>query len=200
MKKKKAIILVLSLFMLTSSAIAQGLRPYAVSVSYAGEMITHPGAKVALEYRLRRWNKVKKSKRGLANTRSKAEDINFGVGFFYHEDYQTALFVLPEYHYMNANRKGFFWGVGGGLGYMRSFVPSTYEYDPGTGEVNEVIAGHHYGLAGVHFSFGQDLYIKRQQPVKYFIKPQFLLAFPNYPRFVGYFLLEAGLSFKLSDR
>ena len=65
-----------------AAGMAQGIRPYAVSVSYVGEMITHPGAKMSLDYRLRRWNKVKKSKRGLANTRSKAEDLNFGIGFF----------------------------------------------------------------------------------------------------------------------
>ena len=191
---------VMVLLFIANSLMAQiSFRPTSIAVSYVGEMITHPGGKITLEYQYKRWNDVKKNKRGLAKTKFKARNFNLGVGSFYHKDYQIAAYIIPEFDFFRANRKGKFWSYGAGLGYMRTIIQNTYSVND-NGVVEETLAGHNYAVASMYISFGKDFYIAKERPFRYFIKPQFMIAYPNYPNLVGYFLLEAGVSFKLSDR
>jgi len=169
--------------------------PSNISVSYVGEMITNPGAKISLNYTLKHWRSISKDGRGLAKTHIKNYQLNFSGGFFYHKRYQTALFFLPEFEYHSANRKGRFWGVGAGLGYMRTLIPNTFEVNE-NGEVNSVNAGHNYGLASIYLTFGRDFYIAKNKNWKYFIKPQYVMAIPGFPNITSYFLLELGVAYR----
>lgn len=170
--------------------------PHNIGVSYIGETVTHPGAKLSLMYNLAQWNKVNKSKHGLAKTRRRNTTLNVNFGGFYHKRYQTAIFFLPEIEFSQSNKKGWYWATGVGAGYMRTIIPNTYEVQE-DGSVSEVNAGHNYGMASIYFAYGKDLYIQNQKRWRFFLKPQFALVLPSFPAVTGYFLLEAGVAYKL---
>jgi len=189
-------IFVLLVFVSTSTCAQFSVAPHNIGISYIGETITHPGAKLSLMYNLDHWNKVSKSKRGLAKTKIRDITLNVNFGGFFHNRYQTSFFLLPEIEFSQSNRKGWYWATGVGAGYMRAIIPNTYEVqDDGT--VSEVNAGHNYGMASVYFTYGKDLYIQNKKRFRFFLKPQFAMVFPNYPTVTGYFLFEAGVAYKL---
>ncbi|USD25861.1 hypothetical protein [Flagellimonas marinaquae] len=104
--------------------------------------------------------------------------------------------AIPEIKIRRQNQKGGYFELGAGLGYLRTFVPNTFEVGP-TGEVSKVHAGHHYWAKNIFFTIGRELKSKNRSPIGMFIKPQFLYATPNFPKGVGYFMLEIGLNLKL---
>lgn len=172
------------------------ITPHNIGLSYIGETVTHPGAKLSLMYNLDHWNKVSKNKRGLAKTKIRDITLNVNFGGFYHKRYQNSFFFLPEIEFSQSNRKGWYWASGVGLGYMRTVISNTYEVKD-DGSVSEVNAGHSYGMASVFFTCGKDLYIQNKKHFRFFVKPQFAMVFPNYKTLTGYFLLEAGVAYKL---
>lgn len=190
--------LMLLLLGYTLFAAAQISSPEAISVSYMGEMITHPGIRLAVNYDLKSWDKKKVKKSGSEKMIRKSIDLSPSVGFFYHRRYQTGLFVLPEISFSrSADRKSHF-STGIGLGYMRTFVPNTFEVLE-TGEVEKTIAGHHYFLANYFLSFGRTVHLPSGTSANIFIKPQFMIAMPNFPNGVGYFALELGIKKHLKN-
>ena len=147
-------------------------------------------------YNLDHWNKVRKSKRGLAKTRIRDVTLNVNFGGFYHQRFQTALFFLPEIEYSQSNKKGWYWATGLGAGYMRTIIADTYEVQE-DGSVEAVNAGHNYGMASVFFTYGKDLYIQKKKLFRFFLKPQFAITFPSFPTVTGYFLFEVGVAYKI---
>ena len=55
----------------------------------------------------------------------------------------------------------------------------------------------HYGMASIYFTYPKDLFIQNKKPWRFFLKPEFVMAFPNFPTLTGYFLLEVGVAYKL---
>lgn len=190
---------ILSLFVFTlivSNCLAQFKNLESVSISYYGEMIIHPGVKICADYNLKEWDKTKITKKDSSKTINKSLLISPAFGFFYHKRYQTGLSIIPECKYKKRNKKGGFYELGIGLGYFRSFIPNTYEVNS-SGEVNKTIAGHNYFASNYFVSFGKDLSVKKNLPIAYFIKPQFIYTVPNFPSGTGYFALELGISYSL---
>ena len=74
--------------------------------------------------------------------------------------------------------------------------PNTYEVNP-SGRVSKVGAGYNYFATNYSVTFGRDLSKRLQLPIDYFIKPQFLYALPNFPKGVGYLLVEFGITYRL---
>ena len=107
-------ILLISLLSVSAMVSAQTIKPASINLSYFGEMITHPGLKTGVTFNLKNWNKNK-------------IDLTPSVGFFYHRNYQTGVFMLPELSYARMNKKGNYTAAGIGAGYMRSFIPNVYK-------------------------------------------------------------------------
>ena len=187
----------LAIFMfIASNCLAQFKSLESVSISYYGEMITHPGLKVSADFNLKDWDKNKSSKKGALKTMNKSLIISPSLGSFYHRRYQTGLFFIPEVKYKRQNTQGGYCEFGVGAGFLRTFIPNTYELN-NRGEVNKTTAGHNYFASSYFISFGKDLSVKKNQPIGYFIKPQFIYAAPNFPNGIGYFALELGLQYNL---
>jgi hypothetical protein len=118
------------------------------------------------------------------------------LGLFYHRRYQTGLIIIPEAKYKRQNHKGRFFECGIGAGYFRTFILNTYEVGS-IGEVNHTTAGHNFFATNYFISFGKDLNLQKNLPLAYFIKPQFMYSVPNFPRGIGYFALELGITYRL---
>lgn len=152
-------------------------------------MITHPGIKVGLNYHFNSWYN---------NSRLESFFVSLSTGFFYHRRYQNGYFLLPEINYERQSVNGNNFSTGLGFGYLRTTIPKTYEVNPSSGEVTKVKAGHNYFITNISVAFGKDLRDPAEISNSFYIKPQFMYAFPNFPRGVGYFNLEAGSNINLN--
>lgn len=190
---------ILFIVFLTNCSIlhAQNLRPKSIYASYFGETITHPGLKIGVTYQLKQWDKTKLKKNGKKRNIQKNIDLSPGIGFFYHKDYQTALFILPELSYSRKNVKGNFITAGFGAGYMRTFIPHVYDLNS-NGEIVRIVAGYNYFLTDLSLTFGKDLSVKKKLPICLFFKPQLMYALPNATKGVSYFVFEIGASYKFT--
>ncbi len=188
----------LSTFVLltTVSGFSQESRFESFSVAYYGEMITHPGMKVGVNYRLKKWTKTKENKGGIQKQITKRYLLSPSIGFYYHKRYQTGVFLIPEIKYQRAHQKGRYIEMGLGAGYLRTFIPNTYTVDD-NGEVDNTSAGYNYFATNLFFTFGHQLKVRNTGVTGYYIKPQFMYALPNFSRGVGYFALELGLIFSI---
>jgi len=187
------------LFLLFASTIlsAQINNTTSFSTSYFGESITHKGIKIGVNYELKSWDKTQIRKNTSQKTIYKRIDLSTSVGFYYHKDYQTGLFVLPELSYTRKNAKGNFITFGLGAGYMRTFIPNVYDINSNN-EIEKTPKGYNYFLTNYFIGFGKDLSIKHKIPMDIYIKPQIMYALPNYPNGITYFALEVGVCYKLT--
>lgn len=183
--------------LLVSTAIlrAQVIKPNSFRLAYYGETITHPGFKGGVTYSLSSWEKSKTKKNG-TTLKQKEFQLNPSVGFFYHRNYQTALFFIPELAYFRKKENGNHLAVGIGAGYMRTFLPRVYELDS-NGEIQSTSAGYNYFVSNFSACFGRDLSFNSSLPMSIYIKPQFSRASPNAGGAVWYFGLEGGITFSL---
>ncbi len=175
---------VFAVLFLQNLAFGQPSKP-SFSIAFFGEGITHPGLKVGLAYDLTGWSNPRKE---VAKTIS----LGSSVGFYFHRRYQTGVFVLPELAYNRQNVKGRSFSFGFGLGYLRTFIPNTYEVDV-SGEIAKITPGHNYFLSNLFVAFGKKVRSGKGHLKSYYVKPQLLYAIPNFPNGVGYFALEVGL-------
>jgi hypothetical protein len=177
----KYILLVSTLF-LSIIATAQKIKPTSFNISYFGETITHPGTKLGATFNLKTWNR---------NTIA----LTPTVGFFYHKNYQTGLFVLPELSFKRYNKKGNYKAAGIGAGYMRSFIPNVYKIK--NGEIKHISAGHNYFLSSAFFTFGTNVKAFNTSNIYLYVKPQVLYALASQMNSTVYLALEIGIDYKL---
>lgn len=175
---------------------SQNLKPDYLTVSYFGEAVTHPGMRLGATYTLTSWEKSKLKKNAKEKIIQKNISTGPGVGFFYHKDYQTALFFTGGIGYSRMNSKGNSLAFGIDVGYMRTFLPDVYSLNS-TDEIQKVHTGYNYFLTSYAVTFGKDLSIKKGLPLTVFIKPQVMYAIPNAAGGVFYFALETGIAYKL---
>lgn len=170
----------------------------AISLAYFGETITHPGLKVGLSFPLHQWEKHKTLRNGREKVLDKRIDLSPQLGFYYHQNYQTGLFVLPEFSYNRQNAKGNYTALGLGAGYMHTRVPRVFDFDT-NGKIEQIRSGHHYFISNYFATFGKDLSVKKGIPVSIYAKPQLMHAVPNAYKGIWYFALELGFSVKMSE-
>ncbi len=183
---------------IVSNVHSQIKRLESVSISYYGEIITHPGLKINTDFNVKNWDKVRNTKKNSEKTVNKSLIISPSLGVYYHKRYQTGLFLMPELKYKRLNPKGMFYEFGIGAGYLRTLIPNTYEVSE-NGVVEKVPAGNNYFSTNYFIAFGKDLKINKNLPLAYFIKPQFMFAVPNFPGGTSYFALELGICYKLKQ-
>lgn len=189
--------LIVTFLFIASVLQAQNLKPKSIYVSYFGETITHPGLKVGADFSCKNWSKKKMKKNGNEKIIQKNVSLCPGIGFFYHQGYQTALFILPELTYSRKNAKRNYVRYAIGAGYMRTFIPNVYGLSS-EGEIERVHAGYNYFVTNYSVTFGKVLSDKKKYVNNIFIKPQLLNVLPNYTKSVWYFAIEIGVSFDLT--
>lgn len=169
----------------------------AISFSYFGEMIKHPGIKINADFPIKEWDKNKSAKEDYTKVFNKSIILSPALGMYYHKRYQTGLFIVPEIKYQRKNYMHSFLECGIGLGYLRTFIPNTFEVDS-NGEVKNGSGGHDYLVTNYFITFGKDFIFNKPVPIAYYIKPQFMYAVPNFPTGIAYFALEIGFRYRFN--
>lgn len=166
-----------------------------LSISYFGEGVTHPGLKIGLNFPFHSWEKTKTKGSGVEKHLYKSFALQPSLGFYFHQDYQTGLFVLPQLAYTRKNAKGSYASFGLGVGYLRTFIPRVYALE--NNEVKKVPGGYNYLLSNCFMTLGKDLSTTSKVPLELFIQPQVVHAAPNTNPELWYFALELGIKLKL---
>lgn len=169
-----------------------------VSIAYFGEGITHPGLKIGFNYPFYTWEKTKNKSNGAEKRLYKSFALQPSLGFYYHQDYQTGLFVLPQLAYTRKNAKGAFTSLGVGAGYLRTIVPRVYSLEGGA--IEKIPGGYNHLLSNCFVTFGKDLSVKGKLPLELYAQPQVMNVIPNTSPAIWYFALELGVRLKLDGK
>jgi len=189
-------IFLLAFFTMSGAIYSQSFKPTSISAAYFAESMTHPGVKLALNYEFASWKQSKARRDGKSKTIESSFSISPSLGFFYHKDYQTGFFAMPEFGYTRKKVNGNFVTFGLGAGYMRTIIPDVYDLNS-DGEAVQANAGYNYFLTNYFFAFGKDLSARFDTPLSIYVKPQFMYALPGTPKGVWYFAAELGVSYRL---
>ncbi|CAG5080545.1 hypothetical protein [Parvicella tangerina] len=168
-----------------------------ISLSYFGEMITHPGLKIGYNHQLHlkiHHKKRKSEKMDEYIYVRRSYLLGISAGGFNHNRYQSGYFTVLEPKYRVESKSGLFYEMGLGGGYMKTLTPSIYVEN---GDLKEKYFHNDYFITSISASIGRNMSLSRNVPLEWLIKPQFIYALPNFPKGVGYFVLEIGVSYNL---
>ncbi len=174
---------ILLLALLSGSAAAAA--PVALSVSYYGEAITHPGLSLGLDV-------------GLVKAGPFRLVFAPEVGSYVHPRNHSALFVLPRLGARLISPEGFFGGLFVGAGWMHTWAPGVvYELDE-AGEV-QLAAETGRDRLGVSagLGLGVDFLLPHRRPMAWFLRLEFLGETPVNTRFLPHFALQTGVRITL---
>ncbi|MEZ5059018.1 MAG: hypothetical protein R2879_18445 [Saprospiraceae bacterium] len=187
------ITLLLSFCLLAGFGYGQKFSPDSWSAGYFGEMISHPGIKVAAHFNLKSKEKTRKEKKI-----TKSIEWSPSIYGFYHRRYQTGFILMPEITAKRINQKGNFWNLTLGAGYLRTFIPNTYSIDE-KGEIEKVLAGQNQFVMSLSAGFGHRFQSKGLQNFSCHFQPQFIYALPGFPKGIGYLALNLGFTYHLKN-
>lgn len=197
--KKLNVILFLLLLQHISSGQESSSKPegFPVNFSYFGERIFHPGMKVSVEFPL--WSKTKQKElkhrvRGI----QKSFLLLPGTGFYVHPNSHTAVFVNLESCFRKTKTKsGFKFEILPGIGYQgRINAGTTYIVEDDGSITEKKVAGRSYFTTSLGFGLGQDLFVKKQIPIAWHLRPGAVVLMPYNTTTMLSFNLEAGITYR----
>ena len=164
-----------------------------ISVSYYGDNLIHPGLKVGTTYTFKSYQKFKvrrlnKRQIKMGNKiKYKQLMIMGSVGGYSHPNNDIGLFMNTGFGYERVKSgKGNLFGVNLELGYLRTFNRfKTLSVNPAGGIELVSLAGQNSVMLTLSPVFGRDLSIRRDIPLKWYVKPGIQLLkynhgwFPN---------------------
>lgn len=113
---KKSILFASCLWLLSLVAHCQTY----MSVGYNGAYITHPGLETSISRSVKNQDPQK-------DVVSNDIRVGMSLGFYFHKNRHTALFLAPTIEWLHTSASGFQWGFNLPLGFMKTFLPSVYE-------------------------------------------------------------------------
>lgn len=198
MKNKFKLLLFSFLFNTSFFCSGQSWKPQEVSISYFGEMITHPGIKLSASYQIKQWRQFKTQKKGASQEIFKSIQLSPSLAYYYHRRYHHGLQFVPELFYRRKKENGTYLDLGIGIGVLRTIIPEVYTINE-EGRVEKSKVGYSYFKTSLFAAFGKDFFHSQKKVFTGFIKPQFQYSIPGFPNGTGYFFLEAGLLFPLKS-
>jgi hypothetical protein len=171
------------ILLLTSQLFGQQ-RDKMISLAYEGGMITHPGMSAGFLV-----------KAGEKNSWVLQGGVK--LGFYYHRRYQTGIFLLPLVQAQHLGNKGRLWGFNIAAGPQRTIIPKSYKINDDGTIRRDKSAGMTQWVFSPGFMFGKDLSERKMLPFQWFINPQLQFRKPTTGRTEKYFILGAGINYKL---
>jgi len=144
----------------------------AVKLSYyGGNYGNYPGLKAGAEYIY--WAKAK-TKQGKRKEKYNERQlfVSANIGGYTHKNNSTLLFINAEWGHRRIKKSGFLIEGFLGLGFLRSYYnPPTYTLTTNN-TLEEVKGAGQSGLMpSIGFGLGQALYVKKDAPWSYYIRP-----------------------------
>lgn len=189
----KTIYLLLGCLLYTTIGFSQTDRAYYAKVAYQGGMVLHPGLNLGVAY------PILHSSREKRNGQLVQREIRLGLnaGFYYHRRLNTGLNIGPEVEWLRTGSRGGQFGISLESGYLRTFIPGTYEVDD-SGSISQAT-----GVGTDHFFFspgiriGKILKAGKERALAWYIRPKLQFQRPYAGGSNNYFQTEIGITFKL---
>ena len=179
--------LILLLILLPFTVFGQNKTDLYINVSYFGEMITHPGMRLGMNIPVKTWGE----------NNHKHFDVAPSIGMFHHRRYQTGYFFLNDFTFRRNTSENKCLAAGLGLGFLNAQTPNTF-ISLSEGSVYEIDANHWYIAINFFVCFDKRISIKKDKELDVFLKPQLMLAYPNFPVGLGYIVMEVGMRHKIT--
>ncbi len=187
---KKAIFIFL--LIVSAGATAQVYVPDQVAVSYMGETLLHPGAKLSVDYRIVEWDVVRL--RGRRNKMNIHKNMFAGLaaGMYYHDGYQSGQFIIPQFQIQNLRNSGFYMGYGFGIGALRTSIDQVFVLSE-----NNTIERSPINKWNSAFEGSVEIgWFLRRVPIAFYIEPQVMYSLPGK---TPYMFLEFGINYQSSS-
>lgn len=193
------------LHLLGNSVLAQSVEQpmprqgITVHASIVGALI-YPGLKVGGGYKVIDKSVEKSKRNGTVKRFHKNRFIIANLGFYYHKDYNTNIFLQGGYQWQRMKSSGWFSTLEPQLGVSRTFIDgSVYTIDDSEEVTKKKSAGHFYLAPSLSLGLGKDFSVKNEnRPFTIFTK---LTLFTNMPynNFIYARLLgEIGVTYHLN--
>ena len=169
---KHTITILMIFFSITASCQEKSkIHPDYFSVGYFGEKVFHPGLTGNISYMffIGKDSLIKRNR------------LDYGLGFsgYIHPENHIGLQIKPQLAYYHLFGKTFELGLKTEIGYMRRFYQGETLEVSDNEEINNVgIAGQNALAAGIYLSIGQNFWILKSKPFRWFIESG---AFWEYP-------------------
>lgn len=127
-----------------------------ISISYWGSNIFHPGMKVGTQYNFKKWDKLKKRKKGMV-TKHNTFFLKPELGFFYHKQNHVGALLNADFGIERAkNEKKFYCAYSIGVGYFRQFNSGiTYVLEDDNSISEKRFGSRGYFLPTINIEYGQ---------------------------------------------
>ena len=168
----------------SKSPLATAETPFAVTASYFGETITHPGATIGVEYYAR-------------ETWAYKLVLSSNLGWYRHRRNHQAALLDVEVGGRMTSRLGFYGETSVGLGYFHRFADATvYEVD-GSGRVSESERLGSPALMGLaSFGVGWDFRRNYLPPISVNLRAGVFGEYPYNQYILAHFFLRAGIAYR----
>lgn len=153
-----------------------------LEAGYLGENITHPGVYGTI-------------------SRPIGTDFRAGVtaASYFHRRMHTGLTIQPQVEWLKTRPSGFQFGVSLGAGYLRTFIPGTYELQGETFEKISATGTNHFTLSPA-IRLGKDLEPKTGLPIELVFRNQLMYILPWFEGSSNTFNFMAGLTYRFNKQ
>ncbi|PLX05465.1 MAG: hypothetical protein C0594_07245 [Marinilabiliales bacterium] len=196
--KKSLVILMLLGFIVSVNAQIDSTQQYLpITISYYGDLYTHPGLKLSTEYVLGERVIEKKRSKGRVKVRHKQYVPKLSLTYTHHAAYYNAFLLGGEMNFRKLKpSSGFRVDKILGMGYMRAFnAGKTYEVDDNMNISKVPLAGHNQFFMSFAFGFSKLFVETKQIPLAWHIRQSFTVYMPNNGAFGGILGFEVGVSY-----
>lgn len=186
-------------FLIALCSFGQSEKPVMIHVSYFGATATHPGLKVGLQHTLHRKDFEKFKRSGREVKKRKELLVTYHVGFFHHPRFNTTVFVNGEFGFRRVHKNGNKFEALLGIGALRTFLGADTYLVQDNGQVKRVRGAGQWGiLPSLAIGFGKDLGFTKNKVWAYHLRPSVYFQIPYNHTFLPHFVLEAGVTYRLS--
>jgi len=182
------------------------IEKLSVRVAYYGIYTFHPGLKVGVEYPIKRKVKeisklpifyklgIYKSNKIKTIHKDWISSANFAM--YKHKDNNTGFMLNGELARRRTGGHNLYREINMGFGFLKTFLPTTYEMTE-TGDIDKkFLPGHLYGVINFGFALGIDFSINEASKIAMYMKPTYFLMFPNNSLFAVNSALEVGITYR----
>lgn len=149
--------------------------------AYLGQMISHPGISL-----------------GLMTEISPALRVGIKAGAYHHHRMHTGVALSPTLEWLHTRDRGFQFGASLGAGYLRTWIPNTFELAE-DGQVKRApFSGTNHAILVPAVRLGKDLSVSRELPIAWYVQPQIMIQAPYFLGANPLFFLEAGITYQLN--
>jgi hypothetical protein len=149
-----------------------------LKAAYMSNLI-YPGFKLGVEFPIYAKEKTRTKGNGATKVKLKERFIATNLSFYHHPTFHTNFVLSAEWQKRKTRQNGWFTEFAPGLGLSRTFLAGeTYKQNESGGFEKVNLAGHTYFMASVMGGVGYDFKVKKEKPVKAYLKYGLLILTP----------------------